>query len=472
MTKIRKILIANRGEIAARIVRAARDLGVKTVAIYSDADAGTLHTRLADERIQLGAGAAKESYLNMERVLAAVVQSGADAVHPGYGFFAENAKFAAEVTKLGCRFIGPSAQHIELMGDKHNARELAIRCKVPVVPGTAAGVGVPELRKFGAEVGFPILIKAVAGGSGRGMRIVENETAVEEMFRQATLEAEGAFGNGSVIAEKQIIKPRHIEVQVFGDLHGNVVHFGDRECSVQRRHQKLIEEAPAPRLHPKLRDSIRSAAVRLAAEVGYVGAGTVEFLVSGGNSEKDPFYFLEMNTRIQVEHPVTEQVTGVDLVKLQIEVANGVPIPFKQDEIKLSGHAIEYRVNAEDVAADFRPVTGELVYVGRVGGPGVREDGWVESGSVVSPFYDSLLSKVIITGETREQALLRSRRALYEAVFEGVSTNLPFHRWIITRPEFIESTVDVRWIDREYKGEGVPVGVVGPLNLPESPKFD
>lgn len=472
MTKIKKLLIANRGEIAARIARAARDEGIKSVAVYSDADAGTLHTRLADERIRLGAGSAKESYLNMEKVLAAVIQSGADAVHPGYGFFAENSRFAAEVKKLGVRFVGPSPDCIELMGDKHNARELAIKCKVPVVPGTGAGVGVVELKKFGSEIGFPIMIKAVAGGSGRGMRIVENDAAVEEMFKQATLEAEGAFGNGSVIAEKQIIQPRHIEVQVFGDSHGSVVHFGDRECSVQRRHQKLIEEAPAPRLHPKLREKIRSAAVRLAAEVGYVGAGTVEFLVSGGDNEGDPFYFLEMNTRIQVEHPVTEEVTGVDLVRLQLRVAGGEPLSLKQEEIRISGHAIEYRINAEDVTADFRPVTGELVYVSRVAGPGVREDGWVESGSVVSPFYDSLLSKIIISGDNREDALQRSRRVLDESLFEGIATTLPFHRWLLRETAFAESAIDVRWIEREYKGGQLGGTTVGPLDLPVSPKFN
>ena len=467
-----KLLIANRGEIAARIIRAAKDEGIKTVALYSDADAGTIHTRLADEKIRLGAGSAKDSYLNMEKVLAAVIQSGADAVHPGYGFFAENARFAAEVTKLGVKFVGPTAETIELMGDKHNARELATRCKVPVVPGTKAGVGVKELVAFGEQVGFPIMIKAVAGGSGRGMRIVENAATVEEMFKQATLEAEGAFGNGSVIAEKQILKPRHIEVQVFGDNHGNAVHFGDRECSVQRRHQKLIEEAPAPRLHPKLREKIRSSAVRLASEVLYSGAGTVEFLVSGGDNESDPFYFLEMNTRIQVEHPVTEEVTGVDLVRLQLRVANGDALPFKQEQIEIRGHAIEYRINAEDVVADFRPATGELVYVSRVSGPGVREDGWVQSGSAVSPFYDSLLSKIIVSGESREQVLERSRRALDEALFEGVPTTLPFHRWLLTNSAFIESAVDVRWIEREYHGEVVHSSTVGPLNLPEAPKFN
>ena len=463
--KIKKLLIANRGEIALRVIRAARDLGIKTVAIYSRADEGSLPVRMADERVFIGQSRAKESYLNLENVIAAAIQTGADAVHPGYGFFAENAEFAAAVVKEKMLFVGPTPEVISLMGDKEQARHIAKKVKVPIVPGTDGNITIKEAKQFAKEVGFPVIIKAVAGGSGRGMRIVEKASELEEKLTQAQAEALASFNNASVFIEKFLKTPRHIEVQVAADNYGNTVSVGDRECSVQRRHQKLIEEAPAPRLHKSVREKLHKAAVQLTKKVKYTGVGTIEFLVDGGESAKDKFYFLEMNTRIQVEHPVTEEVTGVDLVRLQLEIAEGKKLPFKQKDIVTDGHAIEFRVNAEVPSEGFMPAVGKICYIHPASGPGVREDSWVEAGTEVSLFYDSLLSKLIIKGNTREEAIIRAQRALDEYVLEGVETNLGFHRFLVREPVFVNAELDVYWVSREYKGQTRPGKMVGPLLL-------
>ncbi len=465
--KITRVLVANRGEIAVRIIRCARDCGIESVAVYSDADEGALHARLADRRIALGGSGAKDSYLNLEKLIAAAIQSGADAVHPGYGFFAENAEFAAAVRKAGMAFIGPSPEVIALMGDKHRAREQAKSSGVPVVPGTDAGPDAAAIIKFAKGAGYPVMIKAVAGGSGRGMRLVEKDEDVARLLEEARAEAEAGFKNPEVIVEKFITRPRHIEIQVFGDAQGKVVHFGERECSLQRRRQKIVEEAPAPRFHPALRKRMCEAAVKLAKDVKYTGAGTMEFLVEGGEDADSPFYFLEMNTRIQVEHPVTEAVTGVDLVKLQFQVAQGEPLGLAQKDIEFTGHALEFRVYAEDTAKEFRPATGKLRYFAPPSGPGVRVDSWVESGSRISAFYDSLLAKLIVSGATRDEALKRARRALSEFVVEGFENTLGFHRWLLEQEVFSAGGLDITWIEREYRGQKRSAHSVGPLRLPD-----
>ena len=481
MKKLKRVLIANRSEIAVRVIRAARDLGIESVAVYSDADEGALHVRLADKRIALGGSSAKDTYLNRDKIINAAIQSGADCVHPGYGFFAENSDFASAVKAAGLTLIGPSPEAIALMGDKDQARKIAEKHGVPIVPGSPTGSSAPmdpkQLRALAEKIGYPVMIKAVAGGSGRGIRVAEKAEELESKIAEVEREALAAFGNKDIILEKFIVKPRHIEVQVFGDAQGNVVHFCERECSLQRRHQKVVEEAPAPNLDPELRERICKAAVVMAQAVDYVGAGTVEFLVetapenkaaskAGKADAKSNFYFLEMNTRIQVEHPVTEMVTGVDLVKLQFLVAMGEKIGLSQKEIKSTGHAIEFRVNAENPRENWSPTAGKILYVSRAGGPGVREDGWIELGTRVSTFYDSLLSKIIVYGETRDEALTRARRCLDEYAVEGLETTLGFHRWVLKQPAFIEGQVDVKWIEREYKGEIVPASSVGPFELP------
>ena len=467
MPKISRVLIANRGEIAVRVIRAAQALGIETVAVYSDPDAGTLATRLADHRLALLGSTAKDTYLNQKKLIAAAIQSGADAIHPGYGFLSENAEFAAAVEAAGLLYLGPQSALIRMMGDKNEARKAAQACGVPVVPGTEPGLSVSEFKTFAASVGYPVIFKAVAGGSGRGMRIVFQPEELESKYKEASAEAESAFGNGSVFLEKFIEKPRHIEVQVFGDGQGGGVHFGERECSLQRRYQKLVEECPAPRLHPHLRESICAAAVQLIKGVQYLGAGTVECIVAGGESADSPFYFLEMNTRIQVEHPVTEEVYGVDLVQLQFSLLMNGSLGISQEDIHAHGHAIEFRIYAENPAENFRPSTGQILYLSRAGGPGVREDSWVESGSRVSPFYDAMLSKLIISGKDRAQALSRAKQVLDEYVLEGIPSTLGFLRWLVRHPDYLQGKVDVGWIERSYKGELVSSRAVGPLNLPE-----
>jgi acetyl-CoA carboxylase biotin carboxylase subunit len=462
-----KLLVANRGEIAVRIIRAARELGIKTVAIYSDADQGTLPVRLADERIALKGNRAADSYLNADKVLAAAIQSGSTMLHPGYGFFSENGSFAKRVRASGITFVGPTPEVIELMGDKAKARQFAESCGVPVVPGTSAHPDDEQIKKFIATVGYPVLCKAVAGGSGRGMRIIREEKELKERISEARAEALSAFGNDEIILEKYLEQPRHIEVQVFGDGTGGAIHLGERDCSVQRRHQKLIEEALAANLHPKLRERILEAAVKLAQSCKYLSSGTVECLVENSESETGSFYFLEMNTRIQVEHPVTEIVTGVDLLKLQLKMAlEGGSVLPKQQEITFSGHAIEFRLTAEDVRENFAPKTGKLLYLSRVGGVGVREDSWVEPGTTVSPFYDSLLSKVIVYGTDRAETIQRARSVLREYLIEGVPTTLEFHRWILEQKDFKQGLCDIHWVNRNYKGETLPPDTVGPRVLP------
>ncbi len=463
---IRRLLIANRGEIALRIIRAARELGIETVAVYSKPDEATLPVRAADHRISLNGVKARETYLDSEKIILAAIQSGADALHPGYGFFAENGEFAKKVTDEGIRFVGPSPEVISLMGDKDQARRIAVKAGVPVVPGSEGAVDEKTAKIFAERVGYPVLIKALAGGSGRGMRLAETASDLGEKLEEARREAEAAFGNGAVLLERYLPRARHIEVQVFGDSHGNVIHLGERECSIQRRHQKLVEETPAAKLHPKLREKLCEAAVKLAKEVSYSSAGTVEFMVEGGESEDSPFYFLEMNTRIQVEHPVTEQVWGLDLVQLQILVAQGGALPYSQQELIPRGHAMEFRINAENPTRDFSPVSGKVLYVSRNGGIGVREDGWIESGTEISAHYDSLLSKLIISGANRTECLARARATLSQYILEGIPSTLDFHRYLLTCPDFNDGRVDAKWVERNYHGEVLPAQTVGPLKLP------
>ncbi len=453
-----------------RIARAVREAGMESVAIFSEADAGAMHVRCADRRIGLPGSAAKETYLHHDRVIAAAIQSGADAVHPGYGFCAENAAFARAVIAAGLIFIGPSPEAIELMGDKDRARKQAMRSDVPVVPGTDAGIDLDQAAAFGRTHGYPLMVKAVAGGSGRGMRVVERADELPRLFAEAQSEGHAVFGNGTVIIEKLVPKPRHVEVQVFGDSQGTVLHLGERDCSTQRRQQKIIEEAPAPNLHPHVRERMADAAVRLACSVGYCGAGTMEFLVEGGERPDAPFYFLEMNTRIQVEHPVTEAVTGLDLVRWQLDVARGRPLPAAQHDIIMRGHAVEFRVYAEDPQQGFKPASGEVRWISRPTGPGVREDGWAEPGTRISPHYDTLITKLIIWGNDRAEALARARAVLDGYSIDGMPTTLGFHRWLLRCPEFLAGALDVKWIDREYEGTVRHAAGVGPLVVPAPPQ--
>jgi acetyl-CoA carboxylase, biotin carboxylase subunit len=418
-----KVLIANRGEIAVRIIRACRELGISSVAVYSDADEEALHVRLADEAVHIGPAKAQKSYLNIEAIVDAAREKGADAVHPGYGFLAENASFAAACRDAGLTFVGPSPETMEKIGDKSAARRLAGEADVPVVPGTEGNATPDEAMEKAGEIGYPVMVKAAAGGGGMGIRVVESEEELEEAVGKAGHEAEAAFGEGSVYLEKFLSEPRHVEVQVMGDGEGNVVHFYERECSMQRRRQKVIEEAPSPGISDGTREEISQAAVRLAEAADYANAGTVEFLVD----EDESFYFIEMNTRIQVEHPVTEMITGIDLVKEQLKVAGGEGLSVKQDEIPLAGHSIEFRINAEDPDNDFFPSPGEVTAIEVPGGPGVRVDTAVFAGYQIPPFYDSMVGKLIVWGADREEALARAQRALEEYRLEGIKTTIPLH---------------------------------------------
>ena len=420
---LKKVLIANRGEIAVRIVRACRELGIPSVAVYSDADEEALHVRLADEAVHIGPAKAQKSYLNIEAVVEAARNKGADAVHPGYGFLAENAHFATACREAGLIFVGPSPETMENIGDKSAARRLAEEADVPVVPGTEGNATPDEAMEKAGEIGYPVMVKAAAGGGGMGIRVVESKVELEEAVKKAGQEAEAAFGEGSVYLEKFLSEPRHVEVQVIGDEEGNVVHFYERECSMQRRRQKIIEEAPSPGISAGTREEISQAAVRLAEAADYANAGTVEFLVD----EDGSFYFIEMNTRIQVEHPVTEMITGIDLVKEQLKVAGGEGLSVGQDEIPLSGHSIEFRINAEDPDNDFFPSPGEVTAVEVPGGPGVRVDTAIFAGYQIPPFYDSMVGKLIVWGADREEALARARRALEEYRLEGIKTTIPLH---------------------------------------------
>ncbi len=437
-----KVLIANRGEIAVRVVRACRSLGVRTVAVHSDADARALHVRLADEAVRLGPPPSKDSYLRQDRILEAAAETGAEAIHPGYGFLSENADFARAVRDAGLKWIGPSPEAMEKMGDKVNARANAVAAGVPVAPGTKALRDAEEAAEQAAEIGYPVMLKASAGGGGIGMRIVRSAKDIKAEFESATRQAESAFGVPDVFMEKFIQRPRHIEVQVLGDEHGNVVHLYERECSVQRRHQKLVEEAPSPGLSQEEREAIGLKAVALAKHVGYSNAGTLEFLYEDGF-----FYFNEMNTRLQVEHPVTELVTGIDLVQWQIRVAAGQKLTFVQDDIKLRGHAFECRINAEDPFDDFRPSPGPVRRLRLPRGEGVRTDAGLYEGWTVPAVYDSMVLKLITTAPDRERDLARMQEALRGLELEGLTTNQTFHEALFAEPHFRAGDLSTRFLE-------------------------
>ena len=445
----RKVLIANRGEIALRVIRACRELGLRTVAVYSEADRESLHVRFADEDVCIGPPSARESYLNIPRIIAAAEITGADAIHPGYGFLAENAEFSEICEASEITFIGPTPQQIRQMGDKATARRTMREVGVPIVPGTDAIADPDEALAAAREIGFPVLIKAAAGGGGKGMRVANDEDDFIAAFGMARSEAGAAFGDDSVYVEKYLARPRHIEFQILGDSHGRIVHLGERDCSIQRRHQKLLEEAPSPALSPELRAAMGEAAVRGARAIDYVGAGTIEMLLNEDNS----FYFMEMNTRIQVEHPVTEMCTGFDLVKEQIRAAAGLPLSLPNTEIQLRGHAIECRINAEDPARNFAPSPGTINTFHLPGGPGVRVDTHAYAGYKVPQYYDSLLGKLIVHGATREEAIGRMKRALMETVIEGVHTTIPFLLQVMDNPEFIAGEVDTKSLERWMAAE-------------------
>jgi acetyl-CoA carboxylase biotin carboxylase subunit len=440
----KKVLIANRGEIALRVIRACRELGVQTVAVYSEADRESLHVRFADDDVCIGPPPARDSYLRIPRIIAAAEITGADAIHPGYGFLAENAEFAETCVASNIAFIGPTADQIRVMGDKAAARKAMTEVGVPIVPGTPGPVEEPdEALAFVREIGCPVIIKAAAGGGGKGMRVANDEDDFARAFQLARSEALSAFGNGEVYVEKYLARPRHIEFQILGDSHGNVIHLGERDCSVQRRHQKLIEEAPSPAMTPELREKMGEAAVRGAKSIDYVGAGTIEMLLD----EEGQFFFMEMNTRIQVEHPVTEMLTGVDLVKEQIRVAAGEPLSVRELPM-LRGHVIECRVNAEDPARNFQPSPGRIDVFHPPGGPGVRVDTHAYAGYTVPPFYDSLIAKLICQGRDRHEALGRMQMALDSFIVEGVTTTIPFLSRVMTQPEFQRGEVDTKFLER------------------------
>ncbi len=443
---INKVLIANRGDVALRVIRACRELGISTVAIHSTADTEAMHVRLADESVCVGPPAAKDSYLNIPAIITAADVTQADAIHPGLGFLAENARFAQIVEDHGRIFIGPTPRQIAMLGDKIEAKKAALAANLPIVPGGIEPVSGPDAALAAAnEAGYPVLLKAAAGGGGRGMQRVESSDTLRRAFEIATSEAEAAFGDGSVYVEKAIEQPRHIEVQVLGDGKGAAVHLGERDCTVQRRFQKLIEEAPSPVLTPEQRAYVGKLGADLAASIDYRGAGTVEFLYADGN-----FYFIEMNARLQVEHPVTELVSGVDIVEAQLRIASGGGIGFKQDEICFNGHAIEARINAEDPDT-FTPSPGRITLYHPPGGPGVRVDSHMFQGATVPPFYDSLIAKLIVHADDRAGAIARLDRALGEYAIDGVSTNLPLQRRILASEDFIQSKIDVVWLERWLK---------------------
>ena len=438
-----KVLIANRGEIALRIHRACREMGIQTVAVHSTADADAMHVRLADESVCIGPASARESYLNIPAILSAAAITGADAIHPGIGFLAENAQFAEMVEEHGFTFIGPTADHIRVMGDKVTAKKTVMDQGLPVVPGSDGPVPtLEEAEKVGREIGYPILIKAAAGGGGKGMKVARNPDQLKEAYQLARGEARAAFGNDEVYIEKYLGKPRHIEIQLLGDTHGACVHFGERDCSVQRRHQKVIEEAPSPALNAEQRAYIGDLAARTAAAIGYRGVGTMEFLFEDGQ-----FYFIEMNTRLQVEHTITEMITGIDLVREQIRVATGAPLGYGQSDIRFQGHSIECRVNAENPVT-FLPSPGKIDGYHAPGGLGVRVDSALYDGYRVPPHYDSLIAKLVVHGTTRNECLMRLRRTIEEYVIGGVDTTLPLHQRIIAQQDFIDGNYDIHWLEQ------------------------
>ena len=438
-----KILIANRGEIALRVIRAAREMGIKSVAVHSTADADAMHVRMADESVCIGPAPSSESYLSKAAIISACEITGAQAVHPGYGFLSENAAFAQALEDHGITFIGPSAEHIRIMGDKITAKETAKSLGIPVVPGSDGGVPDFETAKVvAAEIGYPVIIKATAGGGGRGMKVAKSEAELEVAFRTARSEAKNAFGNDEVYMEKYLQRPRHIEIQVFGDGKGRAVHLGERDCSLQRRHQKVFEEAPGPVITQDMRDEIGMICANAVAKINYIGAGTIEFLFEDGK-----FYFIEMNTRLQVEHPVTEYIFGVDLVREQIRVAAGLPMSFQQADLKVHGHAIEVRINAEKLP-NFAPCPGKVTQYHAPGGLGVRMDSALYDGYRIPPHYDSLIGKLIVHGRNRDEALARLSRALGELIVDGVDTTVPLFRALLAEPDVQAGEYSIHWLEK------------------------
>jgi acetyl-CoA carboxylase biotin carboxylase subunit len=442
-----KILIANRGEIALRIERACKELGIATVAVHSTADADAMHVRLADESVCIGAPAAKDSYLNIPHIVSACEITGADAVHPGYGFLAENARFAEILEEHQITFIGPTAEHVKLMGDKIEAKRSAKALGLPLVPGSPGPItDLAEAREIARDIGYPVLVKAAAGGGGRGMKVAHVEEELEPALSTARIEAKTAFGDDTVYLEKYLAHPRHIEIQVLGDGKGNAIHLGERDCSIQRRHQKLWEEAPSPALNESERARIGERVAKAMRKLGYRGVGTVEFLYENGE-----FYFIEMNTRLQVEHTVTEMVTGIDLVIEQIRIAAGAPLTLRQEEIRFDGHAIECRINAEDPRT-FRPSPGTITHFHPPGGLGVRVDSGAYAGYTIPPYYDSLIGKLIVHARTRNECLMRLKRALGEFVVDGIDTTIPLFKSLITEPDIADGRYDIHWLENHLAG--------------------
>lgn len=438
-----KILIANRGEIALRIVRACREMGIRTVAVHSTADESAMHVRFADESVCIGPPSARESYLNIPAILTAAAVTGADAIHPGIGFMSENETFAAMVEEHGFAFIGPTPEHIRIMGDKVTAKKTVMDLGLPTVPGSAGALPTLEMAQETARaIGYPVLIKAAAGGGGKGMKVAFSDDELREAYQLARGEARAAFGNDEVYMEKYLVHPRHIEVQLLGDQHGNAVHFGERDCSIQRRHQKVVEEAPSPALNLEQRNFIGELAADVVRKLGYRGVGTMEFLFENGK-----FYFIEMNTRLQIEHTITEMITGIDLVREQIRVAAGVPLNYKQSDIRFNGHAIECRVNAENPKT-FIPSPGKIVGYHAPGGLGVRVDSALYDGYKIPPHYDSMIAKLVVHGTSRNECLLRLKRALDEFVIGGIETTLPLHQQIIAQADFINGDYDIHWLEK------------------------
>jgi acetyl-CoA carboxylase biotin carboxylase subunit len=441
---IKKILIANRGEIALRVIRACREMGIESVAVHSTADANSMAVRLADESVCIGPPQSKDSYLNTAAILSAAQLTSADAIHPGYGFLSENAEFARMVEEHGFTFIGPTPEHIEKMGDKVTAKQTVKALGLPVVPGSDGGVDdADEGRKLAEEMGLPVIIKAASGGGGKGMQVVREIGEFDELFSRARTEAKANFGDDTVYIEKFLQKPRHIEIQIFGDMHGNAIHLGERDCSIQRRHQKLVEEGPSPALSEEERNAIGTLAADVVRKMGYRGAGTIEFLYEDGK-----FYFMEMNTRIQVEHPVTEMITGIDLIAEQIRVAAGEELTVKKNNLRLRGHAIEIRINAEDPET-FMPSPGKITTFHAPGGLGVRFDSAIYGGYAIPPYYDSMVGKLIVHGRNRAECIRRLRRAIRETVIEGIKTTLPLHDWIMQQEAFTSGEYSIHWLEKE-----------------------
>lgn len=442
---IKKVLIANRGEIAVRIIRACREMGIETVAVYSEADREALHTKLADEAVCIGPAASSESYLSMDRIISATIVTGADAIHPGFGFLSENAKFAELCERCHITFIGPKAKVIASLGNKQEARNTMITAGVPVIPGSEKSVcEVMEGAEMADRIGYPVIIKAALGGGGKGMRTAYSPEEFEQSFQTAQKEAQMAFGDGTMYIEHYVESPRHIEFQILADHYGNVIHLGERDCSIQRNHQKMIEESPSVALSEELREEMGKAAVKAAKAAGYVNAGTIEFLLDKNGS----FYFMEMNTRIQVEHPVTEWVTGIDLVKEQIRIASGEKLSYTQEEVRLDGHAIECRINAENPEKGFRPSPGTITDMYLPGGKGIRIDSAVYSGYCIPPYYDSMIAKLIVWAENRQEAIRKMQSALGETVIEGIDTNIDYQYEILNHPDYLSGNVDVGFIQK------------------------